>query len=79
MNHRALVNLRVDDLNLVPMDVTKVCLNQGVPGDQKSQRNPVVKMGDQKMDDQKMGDQKMGDQKMGDQKMGGRKMGGRNY
>jgi hypothetical protein len=55
MTHHAPVNLRDVDLNLVLMGVTKVCLNQDVQGDQKSQMNLVVKMGDQKMGDQKMG------------------------
>jgi hypothetical protein len=59
MSHRALVNLRVADLNLVRMVVMKVFLNQGVPGDQKNQQNLVVMMVDRKMDDRLMVDRKM--------------------
>jgi hypothetical protein len=47
MNRRVLVNLRGGDLNLVPMVVMKVYLNQAVPDDHL-------------MIHQKMGGQKMG-------------------
>jgi hypothetical protein len=56
MTHHAPANLHDVDLNLVLMDAMKVYLNQDALGDQKSQRNPVVKLDDQKMDDQKMDD-----------------------
>jgi hypothetical protein len=61
-NHRAPVNLRVDDLNLVLMVAMKVFPNQVVQGDQKSQQNLVAMMVVQKMihlmkDDRLMDDQ----------------------
>jgi hypothetical protein len=64
MNHRAPVNLRVVDLNSVLMVVMKVCLNQDVQGDQKSQQNPDVMIRDLMNQDAKMDDRLMDDQKM---------------
>jgi hypothetical protein len=84
MNHHAPVNLRVVDLNSVLMVVMKVCLNQDVQGDQKSQQNldemiPDAKMDDRLKDDQKMIHQMMDDQKMIHQMMDDRLMDDRNY
>jgi len=57
MNHRAPVNLRDVDLNLVLMVLMKVCPNQDVQGDQQSQQNPVEMSQDEKKDDRLMDDQ----------------------
>jgi hypothetical protein len=51
MNHRALVNLHVVELNSDLMVVMKVCPNQDVQGDPKSQQNLDVMIPDAKMDD----------------------------
>jgi len=59
MNHHAPVNLRDVDLNLVLMVLMKVCPNQDVQGDQKSQQNLVVMIQDVKKDDRLMDDRLM--------------------
>jgi len=67
MNHRAPVNLRDVDLNLVLMVLMKVCPNQDVQGDQQSQQNPVEMSQDEKKDDRLMDDRLMDDRLMDDQ------------
>jgi hypothetical protein len=49
MNHRAPVNLRVVDPNSVLKVLMKVCPNQDVQGDQKSQQTQDAKMDVRKM------------------------------
>jgi hypothetical protein len=74
MNHRALVNLHDDDLNLARMVATKVYLNLGVMGDQKNQQNL-----DETMVDRKMGGQLMDDQMTIHQMKDDRLMDDQNY
>jgi len=74
MNHRALVDLHDDDLNLARMVATKVYLNLVVMCDQTSQRNL-----DETMVDRKMGGHLMDDQMTIHQTKDDRLMDDQNY